>query len=77
MALTPVKVQAVFTIKCSMCEAEKCNLWAMISDGSDILIIQRFKNQVSIQPQSVTASTVLANITALSSIYSVGEHSVW
>ena len=49
----------------------------MISDGSDSLIIQLFKNQVSIQPQPVTASTALANITALSSIYSVGEHSVW
>lgn len=43
---------------------EMCDLWAMISDGSDILIIQLFKNQVSIQPQSVTASTARANITA-------------
>lgn len=49
----------------------------MIGDGSDILIIQLCKNQVSIQLQPVIASTALANITALSSIYSVGEHSGW
>lgn len=49
----------------------------MINDGSDILIIQLFKDQVSIQLPPVTVSTVLANITALGSIYSVGEHSVW
>lgn len=48
----------------------------MISHCSDSLIIQLFKNQVSIQPQLVTALTALANITALSGIYSVGEHSV-
>jgi hypothetical protein len=54
-----------------------CNLWAVISDGSDLLIIQLLKNQVSTQAQPVTASTALANIAALSSIYSVGEHSMW
>lgn len=61
---------------CPKCEAWKCKLWAVISDGSDILIIQLFKNQVSSQPLPVTASVALTSITALSSVYSVGEHSV-